>query len=373
MKKILFIFGTRPEAIKMVPLITEFKNNSKYFKVIICVTGQHREMLDQVLSFFKIKPDYDLNLMKPGQTLFDITADGLRGCEKVIEKLKPDLVFVQGDTSTAFVGALAAFYKKIPVVHIEAGLRTNDKYSPFPEEINRSLISKLANYHFTPTVASSRNLKIEGITKNIFCVGNTVIDALKMGLKILDKNNVNFEDEFGGIDFSRRTILVTGHRRENFGQPLNDICVVLNQIANKFPECNLVYPVHLNPQLREVTKKMLGKTKNIFLIEPLDYPRLIWLMKKSYLIITDSGGIQEEAPFLGKPVLVTRNTTERPEGIKAGTAKLVGHNKNKIFKEVKKLLESKSNYNKMSKANNPYGKGDASEKIAKIIKNKICL
>ena len=351
----------------MAPLVREFKNNPKDFNVSVGITGQHREMLDQVLSFFKIKPDYDLNLMKPGQTLFDITADGLRGCEKIIEKSKPDLVVVQGDTSTALVGALAAFYKKIKVVHVEAGLRTNDKYSPFPEEINRALISRLADYHFTPTRASSENLKREGITKNVFNVGNTVIDALKIGLKIIAKNKLNFEKEFKNINFSKRNVLVTGHRRENFGQPLNNICEAFNKIANEFPDCNLIYPVHLNPQLKKITKKILGKTKNIFLIEPLDYPRLIWLMEKSYLIITDSGGIQEEAPFLGKPVLVTRETTERPEGIKAGTAKLVGHNKNKIFNETKKLLKSPSAYNRMSRANNPYGNGDASKKIFKIL------
>ncbi len=368
MKKVLFIFGTRPEAIKLAPLIKEFKKDKKSFKVSIAVTAQHRKMLDDVLDFFQIKADYDLNLMKPGQSLFDITADGLRGLEKIITKSQPDLIVVQGDTTTAFVGALAGYYQKIKVVHIEAGLRTDDKFSPFPEEINRRLVSQLADFHFTPTINASGNLKKEGFKKSIFTVGNTVIDALKIGLEIIKKNKIDFSGDFKKIDFNKKIILVTGHRRENFGAPLKNICSALRDIAKLFPEIEIIYPVHLNPNVKKVVYKELRSVKNIYLLEPLDYSKLIWLMKKSYFVITDSGGIQEEAPFLGKPLLVTREKTERPEGIKSGTALLVGHDKQKIVKASIKLFSDKTSYLKMSKAFNPYGDGKSSERIAKILK-----
>jgi len=367
--KVLFLFGTRPEAIKMAPLIKEFKSEEN-FKIKVCVTAQHRQMLDQVLNFFSIKPDYDLNLMKPNQSLFDITSNTLKGLEDVLEKEKPDLIFVQGDTTTAFVGALAGFYKKIKVAHIEAGLRSYNKYSPFPEEINRVLVGHLADYHFAPTKRAKENLFKENIKENVFVVGNTVIDALFLGLDIIKKEGEEkYYKYFDFIDFSKKIILVTGHRRESFGKPFENICYALKEIANSFSDVEIVYPVHLNPNVREPVNKILRNQERIHLIEPLEYPYLIWLMSRSYLVLTDSGGIQEEAPSLGKPVLVMREVTERIEGIEAGTAKLVGTNKEKIVKEVKKLLENKGDYDKMSKAVNPYGEGDSSKKIIEIIKN----
>jgi len=360
--KVLFLFGTRPEAIKRAPLIKEFKSEEN-FKIKVCVTAQHRQMLDQVLNFFNIKPDYDLNLMKPNQSLFDITSNTLKGLEDVLEKEKPDLIFVQGDTTTAFVGALAGFYKKIKVAHIEAGLRSHNKYSPFPEEINRVLVGHLADYHFAPTKRAKENLFKENIKENVFVVGNTVIDALFLGLDIIKKEGEEkYYKYFDFIDFSKKIILVTGHRRESFGKPFENICYALKEIANSFSNVEIVYPVHLNPNVRKPVNKILKNQERIHLIEPLEYPYLIWLMSRSYLVLTDSGGIQEEAPSLGKPVLVMREVTERIEGIEAGTAKLVGTNKEKIEKEVKKLLENKGDYDKMSKAVNPYGEGDSSKK-----------
>jgi UDP-N-acetylglucosamine 2-epimerase (non-hydrolysing) len=366
MQKILFIFGTRPEAIKMAPLIKAFQNNS-LFRVKVCVTAQHRSMLDQVLEFFEITPDYDLNLMQPNQSLFDITAIGLKSLEKVLDEFSADLIFVQGDTTSAFIGALAGFYRKIKVAHIEAGLRSDNKYSPFPEEINRKLAGHIADFHFAPTDKAVHNLKNEGITENVWQVGNTVIDALFFGLNLIEKEDQNkYLDCFAGIDFNKRIILVTGHRRESFGEPFENICNALKEIANKYSDVEIVYPVHLNPNIRKIVNKLLVNISNIHLIEPLSYPYLIWLMSKSYLIMTDSGGIQEEGPSLAKPVLVLREVTERKEGITAGTAKLVGTDKNKIIQEAIALLDKSDEYEKMAKAVNPYGDGTTSQQILNI-------
>ena len=333
-------------------------------------------MLDQVLNFFGIKPDYDLNLMKNNQSLFDITTGVLRGIEKVLKDYKPDLVFVQGDTTSAFVGALSAFYMKIKVAHLEAGLRSYNKYAPFPEEINRVLIGHLADYHFAPTIKAKENLQKEGVKENVWVVGNTVIDALFWGLEIIEKN-INLKKEIESF-FERfldsnedKVILVTGHRRESFGEGFENICKALKEIAIQFPEIKIIYPVHLNPNVREPVNRILNGIANIYLIEPLEYPYLIWLMSKSYLVLTDSGGIQEEAPSLGKPVLVMRDVTERIEGIEAGTAKLVGTKKETIFKAVQSLIENQSEYQKMSKAVNPYGDGLASKRIVDIIRDNI--
>ncbi|WP_299455624.1 non-hydrolyzing UDP-N-acetylglucosamine 2-epimerase [uncultured Microscilla sp.] len=363
----LFIFGTRPEAIKMAPLVKQFQKND-HFQAKVCVTAQHREMLDQVLDFFGIQPDYDLNLMQPNQTLFDITAKGLKALEAVLDDCQPDIVFVQGDTTTCFIGGLAAFYKKIKVAHIEAGLRSGNKYSPFPEEINRELTSKVADFHFAPTIKAVQNLALENISSNVHLVGNTVIDALLLGLDIL-KNDNKIKDSFQNIDFNKRVILVTGHRRESFGKPFENIASAIKTLAESYRDIEVVYPVHLNPNVRQVVNKTLGDVPNIKLIEPLPYPKLIWLMNQSYLVLTDSGGIQEEAPALGKPVLVMREVTERTEGIDAGTAKLVGTSKEKIIAEASKLLDDAEAYALMSNSVNPYGDGTTSQKVSDILSN----
>ncbi len=368
--KILLIFGTRPEAIKIAPVVKRFQQNNS-FKTKICVTAQHREMLDQVLDFFDIKPDYDLNIMKPNQSLFDITANTLKGLESVLDDFQPDLLFIQGDTTTAFVGALAGFYKKIKIAHIEAGLRSYNKYSPFPEEMNRVLAGHLSDYHFAPTQRAKENLFNENIKENVYVVGNTVIDTLFLGLDIIKKQGEEqYYKHFEFVDFSKKIILVTGHRRESFGKPFENICYALKEIAKR-EDVEIVYPVHLNPNVREPVNRILKGINNIHLTEPLEYPYLIWLMNKSYLVLTDSGGIQEEAPSLGKPVLVMREVTERIEGIETGTAKLVGTDKKKIVKEITKLLNNKEEYEKMAKAVNPYGDGKASERIENIIKYNI--
>jgi len=368
MKKILFLFGTRPEAIKMAPLIKTFSSDSNY-EVKVGVTAQHREMLDQVLGFFKISVDYDLNIMKPNQSLYELSANLiLKITEDILNKEDFDYVFVQGDTSTVLAGALASFYKKIKVVHIEAGLRSFDLYSPFPEEMNRVLTSKIATFHFCPTQNSALNLKNENITKNVYVVGNTVIDALFTGIDVIKNSSENlFLDQYSDIDFSKKIILVTCHRRENFGKPFEEICDALLEISNSFEnDIIIVYPVHLNPNIKEIAHtKLIGK--NIKLIAPLDYPNLIWMMNRSNIILTDSGGIQEEAPSLGKPVLVLREVTERMEGVDSGTAILVGSNKEKIVFETNKLLTDPDYYLKISKANNPYGDGTTSQKIKDII------
>ncbi len=369
--KILFIFGTRPEAIKLAPLIKEFQK-TKGFEVKICVTAQHREMLDQVLNFFKINPDYDLNLMKPNQSLFKLTANIIESLENVLNDFDPDLIFVQGDTTTAFVGALAGFYNQTKVAHIEAGLRSKHKYSPFPEEINRVLVGHIADYHFAPTEQAKENLYREGITENIWVVGNTVIDALFLGLQIIKtQGEEEYYHYFNFMDFSKKIILVTGHRRESFGEPFKNICFALKDIVNSFEDVEIIYPVHLNPNVRQPVNEILRGHPRVHLIEPLEYPYLIWLMEKAYLILTDSGGIQEEAPSLGKPVLVMREVTERTEGIEAGTARLVGTNREKIFLETAKLLEDREEYEKMAKAVNPYGDGKASQRIVSIVSREL--
>lgn len=369
MKRILFVFGTRPEAIKVAPLIKEFQKYPAVFDVKVCLTAQHREMLDQVIDFFAIKPDYDLDLMQPNQTLFDITANGLKALEKTLDTCLPDIVFVQGDTTSAFIGALAAFYKKIKVAHLEAGLRSLNKYSPFPEEINRILAGHIADYHFAPTEQSKLNLANEGITENVWVVGNTVIDALFLGLAIIKQNGEKkYLSFFRDIDFTKKIILVTVHRRESFGEPFYNICLALKSIAEEHPDAEIIYPVHLNPNISEPARKLLSEVKGIHLLPPLDYPYLIWLMNKAHIIVTDSGGIQEEGPALGKPVLVLREVTERMEGVEAGTAKLLGSDADLIIKEVNKLLTNPKAYEEMAKATNPYGDGQTSKKIIEILK-----
>ncbi len=369
MQTLLFIFGTRPEAVKMAPLIKECEKYPNDFNVKILVTGQHREMLDQVLEFFKITPDYDLNLMKPNQTLFDITADALRGMEKIIDEVKPDLIIVQGDTTTVLTGALAGYYKKVKVAHLEAGLRTGDKYSPFPEEMNRILTGHIADYHWAPTEQARKNLIIEGIKdENIHVVQNTVIDALLLAIELLKmQDNSKYEEFFKGIDFNKKIVLVTAHRRESFGEPFENICNAIKELALQHTDVEFVYPVHLNPNVREVVFRILSNIPNVHLLEPLDYPYMVWIMNRCYMVLTDSGGVQEEAPALGKPVLVLRNDTERPDGISAGTAKLVGTDKEKIIEETNTLLNNKEEYDKMAHAVNPYGDGHASEKIVELL------
>ncbi len=362
--RLLFIFGTRPEAIKLAPVIV---NLGDIGNVRVCVTGQHRDMLDQVLEFFSIVPDYDLNVMAENQSLFRVTTKSLRLLEKVIDESKPDLIIVQGDTTTAFAGALTGFYKRIRVAHVEAGLRSFNKFSPFPEEINRILVGHIADYHFAPTKKAKDNLIKENIpAKNIFVVGNTVIDALLMGMDIIKRDDRTFYDYFKFIDYSKKILLVTGHRRESFGKPFENICSALKEIAKEPVE--IVYPVHLNPNVRKHVYPLLSGIKNIHLIDPLEYPYLIWLMNQSYLILTDSGGIQEEAPSLGKPVLVMRDVTERTEGIEAGTAILVGTDRKKIISSTRMLLSHKGTYRKMAQRRNPYGDGKASARIRDISK-----
>jgi len=378
MKKVLLVFGTRPEAIKMAPLVKEFeKHNDVELKV--CVTAQHREMLDQVLEMFEIVPDYDLDLMKPGQDLYDITANVLLGMKDVFSDFTPDVVLVHGDTTTTSATSLAAFYQKIKVGHVEAGLRTGDIYSPWPEEANRQITGVLANYHFAPTTTSKDNLVKENKDEeNILVTGNTVIDALFLALnKIKTNDNLenkilnDIESKFPNSTFkiqNSKFILVTGHRRENFGQGFINICEALKTLAVNNPDIDIVYPVHLNPNVQKPVIELLSDVSNVHLIQPLQYETFLYLMSKSYFIITDSGGVQEEAPSLGKPVLVMRDTTERPEALEAGTVKLVGTNSEMIIKEAQLLLDNDVEYEKMSKAHNPYGDGKACEKIVKFIK-----
>lgn len=352
----------------MIPLINECKNSEHAISVHVCVTGQHREMLDHVMSFFRIKADYDLELMTQNQSIFDITANGLKALEPVILDSRPDLIMVQGDTTTAFIGALAGYYNKVRIAHVEAGLRSGNKYSPFPEEINRALVGRMADYHFAPTKNAAENLWNEGIRENVWVVGNTVIDSLLLGLNIISQQGCDiYERFFDFIDFSKKVVLVTGHRRESFGRPLENICCALKELAVKHDDIEIIYPVHLNPNVRGPVHDIIGQKENIHLIEPLEYPYLLWLMNNSYLVLTDSGGIQEEAPTLGKPVLVMRDVTERTEGIETGTAKLVGTDKDKIVNETTVLLEERMVYERMSKAVNPYGDGKTAGRIVKII------
>jgi len=380
-KKVLLVFGTRPEAIKMAPLVKEFEKNQEYFETKVCVTAQHREMLDQVLELFEITPDYDLNLMKPGQDLYDITSNVLFGMKNVLEDFKPDIVLVHGDTTTTSATALSAFYQKIKVGHVEAGLRTRDIYSPWPEEANRQITGVLTNYHFAPTMTSKKNLLKENKDVNsIVVTGNTVIDALFLALEKI-KSNKYLEEKIQQkvetlIQNSKfkiqnsKFILVTGHRRENFGEGFINICESIKEIALANPDFDIIYPVHLNPNVQKPVKEILSDIENIHLIDPLQYEEFIYMMDKSYFIITDSGGVQEEAPSLGKPVLVLRDTTERPEAIEAGTVKLVGTDKEKIIIEAQKLIDDRIAYEKMSKAHNPYGDGKSCEKIVKFLKDK---
>jgi len=381
MKKILFIFGTRPEAIKMAPLVKAFEKETSIDSKV-CVTAQHREMLDQVLDLFEIRPDYDLNLMKAGQDLYDITSNVLLGLREVLNDFKPDLVLVHGDTTTTLAASLAAFYQKIKIGHVEAGLRTYNKYSPWPEEANRQITGVLADYHFVPTITAKDNLLKENKKEDtIFVTGNTVIDALffilnkiKNDKKLEEKIIQDIQSKIPNPKFSildSKFILVTGHRRENFGQGFINICEALKKIVIRNPNIHIIYPVHLNPNVQKPVKNILSNVPNIYLIEPLRYEEFVYLMDKSYFVITDSGGVQEEAPSLGKPVLVTRNTTERPEAVKAGTVKLVGTDKEKIIKEVEVLLKNKEEYKRMSKAHNPYGDGKACNRIVKIIKGLV--
>lgn len=374
MQKVLLVFGTRPEAIKMAPLVKAFENEAD-IESRVCVTAQHREMLDQVLNMFDIKPYYDLNIMRSGQDLFDITSNVLLGLKDVLNDFKPDIVLVHGDTTTTSSASLAAFYNRIKVGHVEAGLRTGDIYSPWPEEANRQITGVLANYHFAPTTTSQNNLLKENKNqRDIIVTGNTVIDALFLALDKIENNQELKNKIIDSINFQyklkdkKKIILVTGHRRENFGEGFINICEALKTIAINNPNVDIVYPVHLNPNVQKPVKEILSNTSNVYLIEPLQYESFIYMMNESYFIITDSGGVQEEAPSLGKPVLVMRDSTERPEAIEAGTVKLVGTNKEAIIKEAQKLLDNKEEYERMSKAHNPYGDGNACNRIVKFIK-----
>ena len=369
MIKNLIIFGTRPEAIKMAPLVKEFKKNNEFFNTKVCVTAQHREMLDQVLSFFEIMPDFDLDLMKPNQNLFSLTSDIILGLKDVLEEFKPDYVYVHGDTTTTMAASIASFYSGAKVCHVEAGLRTNNKLSPFPEEINRQITGRISDIHFAPTITSKNNLLNENIfEKDILVTGNTVIDALLDSKeRVMTINDEEIEFLKQEIDTSKRIILVTGHRRENHGQGFVNICEAIKKIALKYSDIQVVYPVHLNPNVKGPVNEILGNFENIKLIKPLSYPAFVWLMNKSYLILTDSGGVQEEAPSLGKPVLVMRDTTERPEAVEAGTVVLVGTDKNKIIKECEKILDDENLYKDRCSLHNPYGDGKACKRIVEHI------
>lgn len=350
----------------MAPIIKACEQYTNILEVKICVTGQHKEMLQQVMDFFQIVPQFDLSLMQLNQTLFDITANALKGIEQVLNQYPADLILVQGDTTTAMAGALGSFYKKIPVGHVEAGLRSHNIYSPFPEEVNRKIISTLCTYHFAPTENAKTNLAQENIQQNVFVTGNTVIDALLWGVERV-RHDHNIESQFAFLDPQKRIILVTAHRRESFGAAFEEMCDALLEIATENPLFQIVYPVHLNPNVQETVYKKLNQVKNIHLIKPLDYPQLIWLMDRSYFVITDSGGIQEEAPSLGKPVLVMRDVTERQEGIDAGTALLVGTNKEAIINAASTLIHDQAAYQKMAQAVNPYGTGDSAKQIVDLI------
>ena len=377
----MLVFGTRPEAIKMCPLVKEFQKHPEEFETVVCVTGQHREMLDQVLQIFDVKPDYDLNIMKQGQDLYDVTARVLVGMRDILDTVKPDVVLVHGDTTTSMAAAMAAFYRQIPVGHVEAGLRTHNLYSPWPEEMNRQVTGRIAEYDFAPTPLSRQNLLDEGVNpEKITVTGNTVIDALhwvvenvmKKGYKPLDPLVASLPQD------DRRMVLITGHRRENFGEGFISMCTAIRDLARKYPEVDFVYPMHLNPNVRKPIRKVFGmeisrqarndRGGNLFFIEPLDYLDFVYLMSRSYIVLTDSGGIQEEAPGLGKPVLVMRDTTERPEALDAGTVRLVGTDYDKIVSEVSALLDDRNHYEAMSHAVNPYGDGKACPRIVEKLK-----
>ena len=377
----MLIFGTRPEAIKMCPLVKVFQKHPETFRTIVCVTGQHREMLDQVLKIFDVRPDYDLNIMKQGQDLYDVTARVLTGMRGVLSDVKPDVVLVHGDTTTSTAAALAAFYQQIPVGHVEAGLRTHNIYSPWPEEMNRQITGRIATFNFAPTTLSKRNLEEEKAHGKVFVTGNTVIDALHMVVgKLKADPNLAKEQErvlyaagydVSRLDHSKKLVLITGHRRENFGSGFINMVTAMKDLSEKYPEVDFVYPMHLNPNVRKPIHEVFGKDlsvyKNFFFIEPLQYLEFVYLMEKSTVVLTDSGGIQEEAPGLGKPVLVMRNTTERPEALEAGTVKLVGTDHDLIVSEVSRLLDDKVYYDRMSHAVNPYGDGHACERIVRAL------
>lgn len=369
MKTALFVFGTRPEAIKLAPLIRTMQRDEQ-FKVVVCSTGQHREMLDQVLEFFDIKPDFELSVMKPGQTLFHVTVTILEKIEAVIEQVKPDVIVVQGDTTTAFVGALAGYYMHIDVGHVEAGLRSGDIYSPFPEEVNRLLISRISKYNFAPTNLSVKALKAENVpTNTIYQTGNTVTDAILEARQLVSKDNAKFQKRFVEIDFSKRVILTTAHRRESFGEGMENICKAIKEVATSRKDVEFVFPVHLNPNVQKAVRSILADLPNVHLYEPFDYPEMVWIMNEASMILTDSGGVQEEAPTLGKPVLVMREVTERTEGIDAGTAMLVGTNKDLIVEKTNALLDNADGlYDKMAHAVNPYGDGHCAERITEALK-----
>lgn len=381
MKKVMLVFGTRPEAIKMCPLVKEFQKHPNDFETIVCVTGQHREMLDQVLKIFEVTPDYDLNIMKQGQDLYDVTARVLTGMRDVLKEVQPDVVLVHGDTTTSTAAALAAFYQQIPVGHVEAGLRTHNIYSPWPEEMNRQITGRIATYNFSPTPLSQKNLQEEKAQGRIFVTGNTVIDALHMVVEKLKSDKVLADEQItvlknAGYDVTRldggkKLVLITGHRRENFGEGFISMVTAMKDLSEKYPDVDFVYPMHLNPNVRKPIHEVFGKDltrPNFFFIEPLQYLEFVYLMEKSTVVLTDSGGIQEEAPGLGKPVLVMRNTTERPEALDAGTVKLVGTNHDLIVNEVSQLLDDQSYYDQMSHAVNPYGDGLACGRIVKSLK-----
>ena len=386
MKRIMLVFGTRPEAIKMCPLVKEFQKHPESFETIVCVTGQHREMLDQVLQIFDVKPDYDLNIMKQGQDLYDVTARVLVGMRDILDSVKPDVVLVHGDTTTSMAAAMAAFYRQIPVGHVEAGLRTHNLYSPWPEEMNRQVTGRIANYNFAPTALSRQNLLDERVPEEkITVTGNTVIDALHWVVENVMKKGYKPSDPSVASlpQGDRRLVLITGHRRENFGDGFISMCTAIRDLARKYPEVDFVYPMHLNPNVRKPIREVFGEmadqvghdggvipgsTGNLFFIEPLDYLDFVYLMSRSYIVLTDSGGIQEEAPGLGKPVLVMRDTTERPEALEAGTVRLVGTDYDKIMTEVSALLDDRNHYEAMSHAVNPYGDGKACPRIVEKLK-----
>ena len=381
MKRILLVFGTRPEAIKMCPLVKEFQKYPQDFETVVCVTGQHREMLDQVLEIFDVKPDYDLNIMKQGQDLYDVTARVLTGMRDVLDAVKPDVVLVHGDTTTSMAAAMAAFYRQIPVGHVEAGLRTHNLYSPWPEEMNRQVTGRIAEYDFAPTPLSRQNLLDESVpAERITVTGNTVIDTLHWVVEnVLAKGYVPKDPSVAALlQDDRRKVLITGHRRENFGEGFISMCTAIRDLARKYPEVDFVYPMHLNPNVRKAVGEVFGseihrsaqndKGMNLHFIEPLDYLDFVYLMSRSYIVLTDSGGIQEEAPGLGKPVLVMRDTTERPEALEAGTVKLVGTDYDRIVTEVSRLLDEPDAYDAMSHAVNPYGDGKACPRIVEKLK-----
>ena len=392
MKTVMLVFGTRPEAIKMAPLVKEFQKDTENFKTVVCVTGQHREMLDQVLRIFDITPDYDLNIMKQGQDLYDVTARVLTGMRDVFKECKPDVVLVHGDTTTSTAAALAAFYQQIPVGHVEAGLRTHNIYSPWPEEMNRQITGRIATYNFSPTPLSEKNLKEEIAQGQIFVTGNTVIDALHMVVDRLKNDSALAKEQekvllAAGYDVTRlangkKLVLITGHRRENFGEGFIHMVTAMKDLSEKYPDADFVYPMHLNPNVRKPIHEVFkgidslslgegwGEASNFFFIEPLQYLEFVYLMEKSTIVLTDSGGIQEEAPSLGKPVLVMRDTTERPEALESGTVHLVGTDYNKIVSEVSTLLDDPIAYEKMSKAVNPYGDGKACNRIVRALKGE---